>query len=290
MRKILGHSFSLLHADVVELGKDWNYCNVISPYFRIYYIEAGGGHVQSAREIIRLEKGHLYLIPSFTLCHLRGEDYQRQYFLHFFEQTPEGGSLFEYYRKVMKLPAADTDIAHFKRLIKLNPNRGIDRSDNPKVYEKSALYRHYQDLNERVSDASYLETQGIIMQLVARFLSACESGDRSSDPIPMKIMDAIHYIQLHLKAKLTVGALAKRANLQQDYFSSLFARATGERPLAYLHMKRVERAQYLLATTQLSYAEISEETGFENVPYFFRIFRKVTRLTPGEYRKKIELI
>ncbi|HMI62143.1 MAG TPA: helix-turn-helix domain-containing protein [Puia sp.] len=134
--------------------------------------------------------------------------------------------------------------------------------------------------------ATYPETQGIIMQFVARFLSSVEFVSRNAEPIPLKILDAIHYIQSSLKSDLTVSSLAKRANLHQDYFSSLFRQSTGERPLAYVQVKRIERAQYLLATTQLSHEEIAEETGFENPPYFFRIFKKVTLLTPGEYKKR----
>jgi len=288
-KKLLGHTFSLLHVDRVELNEKWNYSNVLSPYFRVYYIDEGEGFVQSAGETVRLEKGFLYLIPSYTLCHLHCENYQDQYFLHFFEET-QGISLFEYNRKVIRMPAGETDIANFQRLLEINPNRGINRSDNPQVYEKNVFYRHYQELNEMVSDASYLETQGIIMQFIARFLGASEFVSRNPAPIPLKIMDAIHYIQLNLKADLTVGALAKRANLHQDYFSNLFLQATGERPLAYVQIKRIERSQYLLATTQLSFEDIAGTTGFENVPYFFRIFKKITGLTPGDYKKRNGLL
>jgi YesN/AraC family two-component response regulator len=285
-KRILGYTFSLLHVDHVELNEKWDYSNVISPYFRIYYIDEGEGYVQSEKEMVRLEKGYVYIIPSFTLCHLICHNYQSQYFLHFFEQASECISLFEYSRRVIKMAASETDISNFRRLLEINPNRGINRSDNPKVYEKNQHYKHHQELNDIVSDAHYLETQGIIMQFVARFLGSCEFVSHKPQPIPQKILDAIHYIQYNLKAELTVSALAKRANLQQDYFSSLFAQATGERPLAYVHMKRVERAQYLLSATQLSFRDIGEETGFDNLPYFFRVFKKVTHLTPGEYKKR----
>jgi YesN/AraC family two-component response regulator len=51
-------------------------------------------------------------------------------------------------------------------------------------------------------------------------------------------------------------------------------------------VKRIERAQYLITTTNLSYIEIAEETGFENVSYFSKIFKKVTSLTPGQYKQQ----
>jgi AraC-like DNA-binding protein len=285
-KRFLGYNFSLLHVDYVKLNKAWNYTNVISPYFRIYYIDEGEGFVSSRHEKIKLERGYLYIIPSFTLCHLRCDSYLSQYFLHFFEDSAEGISLFENNRKILKATACETDIVNFKRLLEINPGRGINRSDNPKVYEKNVYYKGYQELNHIVSDSIYFETQGIILQLISRFLSSQRFKMKNSDPVPSKILDVMKYIQINLKENLTVGYLAKRANLHQDYFSRLFFRYTGQRPLTYLHDKRIERAQYLIATTNLSYSEIAEKTGFENLPHFSKIFKKVTSLTPGQYKKQ----
>jgi len=289
-KKILGYNFSLLHVDRVKLNEKWNYTNVISPYFRVYYIDDGEGFILVKQEKIKLEPGYLYIIPSFTLCHLICNDYLSQYFLHFFEESAEGISIFEYNRKVIKVPACNTDIVNFKQLLEINPGRGINRSDNPTVYEKNVYYTSYQELNKTVSDSAFFETQGIILQLISRFLSSHRFKANSPDPVPSKILDAIRYIQLNLKENLTVACLAKRANLNQDYFSRLFFQYAGQRPLTYLHEKRIERAQYLIATTHLSYSEIAERIGFENLPHFSKIFKKVTSLTPGEYRKQNGLI
>lgn len=280
------YNFSLLHADYVKLNEKWNYPNVISPYFRIYYIDDGQGFVSTTREKITLEQGYLYIIPSFTLCHLSCHQYLSQYFLHFFEESADGISLFEHNRKIIKFPACNTDIVNFKRLLEINPGRGINRSDNPTVYEKNAYYKSYQELNKTVSDSVYFETQGIMLQLISRFLSSTRFKTNDPDPIPSKILDAIRYIQLNLQENLTVACLARRANLNQDYFSRLFFRHTGQRPLTYLHEKRIERAQYLIATTNLSYTAIAEKIGFENQSHFAKIFKKVTSLTPGQYRQQ----
>lgn len=67
-KRLLKHNFSLLHVNYVKLNEKWNYANVISLYFRIYYIDEGEGFVSSRREKIKPEKGYLYIIPSFTLA------------------------------------------------------------------------------------------------------------------------------------------------------------------------------------------------------------------------------
>jgi len=288
-KRALHHVFSLLHADVVRLNAKWNYSNVISPYFRLYYIDDGEGWILTAKEKVRLESGFLYLIPSFTLCNLRCKNFLSQHFLHLFEYAAEGISLFEHNRKIMKIEAGERDIANIKRLLWINPGRGINRSDNPKVYEKSSYYTHYQDLNNNVSDAVYFETQGIILQLISRFLELTWAHPGNSPSIPSRILDTINYIQLHLGEHLTIEGLAKRVQLNEDHFSRVFLRHIGRRPVSYIQTKRIERAQYLIATTDHSLADIAETTGFETLPYFSKVFKAVTTQTPGQYRKRHEL-
>ncbi len=283
-RRILKHFFSLLHVDYVKLNQKWNYTNVMSPYYRLYYIDDGSGSISNDQGNVQLEAGYMYIIPSYTLCNLHCPDYLSQYFIHFFEESPDGISLFSNNPQLLKVRAREMDIANFKRILLINPGRGINRSDNPKVYEKNVYYKGYQELNNMQSIAAYMETQGIIMQLLSRFLSASRFSQKSANTIPSKILDAISYIQMNIHRNLTVAHLAKRANQHQDYFSRIFLQSTGVRPLAYIHEKRIERAQYLIATTNESYAAIAAETGFDNLPHFSKIFKKVTSLTPGEYR------
>ncbi|RFS26748.1 AraC family transcriptional regulator [Chitinophaga silvatica] len=286
IKRVLKHTFALLNIDYVKLNSQWNYKNVISPYFRIYYIDAGEGEIFNTTDRIILEPGFLYIIPSFTLCNLLCSNYLSQYFVQFFEESSDGISLFEHNRSMLKVKATDIDILNFKRLLEINPGRGINGSDNPKVYEKNTFYKAYQELNNRQNMSTFTETHGILLQLVSRFLTQ-EIFRSETLQIPAKILNSISYIQLNLQHELTVNFLAQRANLHTDYFSRLFFQHTGERPAKYIQEKRIERAQYLMVTTQMTFAEIANQTGFENVFYFSKIFKKVTGMSPGRYKKQI---
>jgi AraC-like DNA-binding protein len=285
-KKLLRHSFSLLNVDHVHLNEKWDYKNVISPYYRLYYINEGEGYISDSQQKLKLKPDHIYLIPSFTLCNMHCPSYLSQYFVQFFEESPDGISLFHNKRAVMELKASELDIAIFRRMLQINPGRGINRSDNPKVYEKNVYYKEYQELNNRQSDAHYVETQGMILQLISRFLSLGQSSCSQPQPIPSKVVDSMSYIQMHLKQHLTVADLAKRANQHQDYFSRQFLKSIGVRPLQYIHEKRIERAQYLITTTNMPYSEIATETGFDSLPHFSKIFKKVTGMTPDSYRRQ----
>ncbi|MEO8253060.1 MAG: AraC family transcriptional regulator [Flavobacterium sp.] len=280
------YSFSLLHIDYVKLNYNWNYNNVISPYYRLYYIDEGNGFISNNSDRLILEPGYLYLIPSFTICNLNCEEYLSQYFIQFFEESPDGISLFNQNRHVMKLAATEMDVTLIKLILQHNPGRGINRSDNPKVYEKENFYKEYRSLNDKMKMHQKFENQGILLQLISRFLNATDYKQNAPQTKPSKILDTMSYIQLHLSENLTVAELAQRVNQNQDYFSKQFLLHTGQRPLNYIHEKKIERAQYLIATTDKTFLEIALDTGFSNLPHFSKIFKQIVSLTPGEYRKK----
>lgn len=285
-RRIIRHSYILLNVDYVKLGTQWNYRQVLSPYYRLYYIDEGRGTVCDTKGTWVLEPGFMYLIPSFTLCDLRCEGHLGQYFVHFFEEAPEGVSLFYNRRSTVKVKASAQDVANFERLLEINPFRKINRSDNPRDYEKQAYYREYEALNHQQGYASFMETTGILLQLVAQFVE--REPLQAADPgaIPSKVADLLGFIQMNLHQPLTVRQLAGMVNLHPDYLSRLFLKLTGERPLSYIHSKRIERAQYLMVTTDQSLAQICEATGFDTLPHFTKVFKKVTSLTPGRYREQ----
>lgn len=289
-KRFLKHTWSLLNTDYVKLDSRWNYKNVISPYHRIYYIDAGNGRISDTSKTLTLEAGYLYIIPPYTLCNLFCDGYLSQYFVQFFEESTDGTSLFSDMRLVHRVQARDIDLLAFRRLVDINPGRGINRSDDPQVYEKSIYYKEYQELNNQQKISDFLETQGILLQLLSRFTipEICQAGEARI--IPAKILDAMRFVYANLHLPLSVKSLAERASLNPEYFSRLFEKHTGTRPLSFIYETRIERAVHMIATGSASNAEIASLTGFESLPHFTRTFKKVTGLAPSVYKKQINLM
>ena len=287
IKRILRHTFSMLNVDYVKLNSRWNYKNVISPYHRIYYIDDGEGEISDEEKTVTLEAGYLYIIPSFTLCNLVCHSYLSQYFVQFFEESPDGTTLFTNSRSVFKVKASEIDIVNFQRLVAINPGRGINRSDNPKVYEKHVYYKQYQQMNNSQSLPHFLETQGILFQLVARLSEQEMNYKNVKQIISVKIIEAMQFIMINLHLSLSVTYLASRANQNTEYFSRLFEQHTGTRPMAFITEKRIERAQHMMATSSVSYTEIADLTGFRSLSHFSRTFKKITGIPPRVYRKQV---
>ena len=82
------------------------------------------------------------------------------------------------------------------------------------------------------------ENQGILLQLISRFLNTKDFSTSPQQVTSSKILDAMSHIQLNLNKNINVAQLAQRANQNQDYFSKQFLIHTGQRPLNYIHEKK----------------------------------------------------
>ena len=102
--------------------------------------------------------------------------------------------------------------------------------------------------------------------------------------------ETIEQVCAHLAAnyrqKFSLTEVAARFYLSPYYLSRLFRRVTGQSIVDYLNNRRIEAAQKLLETTELSISAIAEQTGFASAAHFRRVFREVMDLSPLQYRKK----
>jgi AraC-like DNA-binding protein len=155
------------------------------------------------------------------------------------------------------------------------------------VYEKNIYYKAYQELNNYQKISDFLETQGILFQLLSRFTVPEIFQTRQEKIIPAKILETMRFVYVNLHLPLNVKLLAERVNLNSEYFSRLFEKHTGTRPLSFISETRIERAAHVMATSRASISEIASLTGFESLSHFTRTFKKVTGRTPGMYRKQI---
>jgi len=86
--------------------------------------------------------------------------------------------------------------------------------------------------------------------------------------------------------ELTLGNVAGYAGLNEKYFSSRFTREAGSTFSNYLTEVRIRKAKELMDKTDFKIYEVSQQVGYNNVEHFNRVFKKVTQLSPGAYKRK----
>jgi AraC family transcriptional regulator, transcriptional activator of pobA len=83
----------------------------------------------------------------------------------------------------------------------------------------------------------------------------------------------------------TVNFLASELNLSPRYLSDLLKQETGKTAMDLIHIFLIAEAKNLLTGAEQSVSEIAYELGFENPPYFSRLFKKETGMSPNEFKK-----
>jgi two-component system response regulator YesN len=121
-------------------------------------------------------------------------------------------------------------------------------------------------------------TEEIVTQL-----EQLNQDKKLADKKPIRL--AKQYIKEKYTQPITLEEVSNQIGFNPTYFSSLFKKETGQNFLEYLTDTRIQAAKQLLADTNRSVIQVSEEVGYIDIKHFTKLFKKATGLTPSEYRK-----
>ena len=94
------------------------------------------------------------------------------------------------------------------------------------------------------------------------------------------------WIAEHYASPNPISAMVERSRLPPTTFSRRFKRATGYRPIDYVHTLRIEEAKQMLETGDANIEEIGREVGYEDPASFRRIFKRNVGISPSNYRRR----
>ncbi|WP_077610090.1 AraC family transcriptional regulator [Clostridium sp. Marseille-P2415] len=97
----------------------------------------------------------------------------------------------------------------------------------------------------------------------------------------------LSYIADHYSEDITLNDLAGSVHMNSRYFCRFFKEFTGQTPMEYLNVYRIEAACEQLTSTTHTVTEIAFNCGYNDINYFIRVFKKVKNCTPGRYLKKL---
>lgn len=105
----------------------------------------------------------------------------------------------------------------------------------------------------------------------------------------MAVLAAQDWLERHASVARPVEEMVARSGLAERTFKRRFTQATGLAPIAYVQRLRVEAAKRRLETTGEPVDAIAWRVGYEDPAFFRRLFRRLTGLPPGDYRRKFRL-
>ena len=102
------------------------------------------------------------------------------------------------------------------------------------------------------------------------------------------VTEVRHTIAERAEAPLSIGELCARLGYSKSYLCRLFREQTGDTIAATATRERIAAARRLIREGTMNFSEISDRLGFDNPQYFSRVFRRVTGMTPSEFRASLK--
>lgn len=248
-------------------------------WYEIVYVYRGKGTFFIDHTFYEMKQGDLFLIPGNTIH----------------RATPD-----------KETPVTSTAI-YFSPSIVQTSNLG-DSFSYLHCFEQSAGHHNYKFetlLSQRQHLDSWLESiqyefnhpnlghrQAILLQLLQLLLflnrdlgsgTKPSTGDSIDPPIWMR--EILLYIDQHFCEDIGLKTLSKQASVTPAHFSRVFKQLIGMNITAYIMTKRIIRAKQLLSENDLNISIIAEMCGFESLPHFHAMFKRVLGMTPAAARK-----
>jgi AraC-like DNA-binding protein/DNA-binding response OmpR family regulator len=133
-----------------------------------------------------------------------------------------------------------------------------------------------------------VQSKGVLAdaEIVAALHRALFGNEALPPETSTLVKRAVAYLHQNYTRPLTRWEIAKAIGVSENYFTRLFSQELGLSPWDYLNRFRVNQAKELFRRTQGSVQQIANQVGFKDPKYFSRVFRKLTGLSPSEFREQ----
>ncbi|GBG09786.1 AraC family transcriptional regulator [Paenibacillus sp. MY03] len=264
------HRTHFEHADTTLFAHHWH------AHLEFHYIEAGEAVMECGTTAYEVQPGDLIVVNSNELHH----------------GVSRSSDLF-YYALIV-----DTSLLHSQF------EDAADTKFIAPIIQNRILFRNHirgnAELNACVlSIAHELKTRSFGFELavkselyrlltllmrghVASVLTKDEYAERMKNI--ERFEPVLHYIDLHFKEPLGVELLSEIAGLSRFHFSRVFKQLTGRTVTEYVTATRLDKAEYMLRHSPLTISEIAAATGFNDIFYFSRTFKKHKKQSPSRLR------
>lgn len=147
-----------------------------------------------------------------------------------------------------------------------------DEENDYYIYSIEQLVDTYGDFSEMLEKLQHFLQENA---------TGAENEQTFTNATFMKLMK---YINENYRDEISLTGAAQVLNMNSNYVSQLFKKETGITFVHYITQKRLEDAKELLSTTKKPLTDIALEVGFNDTFHFIKTFKKVTGMTPGQYR------
>ena len=252
------------------------------PEHQLTYFIKGEGTSFIGNHVERFKPGDVYFIgknvPHVSKCdeayYLNNPELEALSISLFFNDETFGSQFFE-------IP----EMAHIKRLLEM-ASRGIKITGEEKetiamlIKECQQIdgFKRFQNLLSILDIMA--KSENIKTLSGVRYLSPSKESENE------RINVVFSFLSNSFRTAITLNQIAGVANMTPNAFCRYFKQRTGRPYSLFINEMRVEYAGKMIAGSRESFGNITIESGFNSISYFNRQFKRITGMSPLQYRKK----
>lgn len=150
----------------------------------------------------------------------------------------------------------------------------VEYHNNPDEFSKEIILTHIDSIlkySQRFYKRQFINREPLNAKTISKFnqvLTEWSSSALATEGLP------------------TVNSIATSMHLSSRYLSDLLKEETGKTAIELIHVYLITEAKNLLKTSDNTVSETAYKLGFENLPYFSRLFKKEVGLSPIQFKKQ----
>lgn len=265
--------FELIYISKSKFENDWHSTLHIHPFTEIFFITSGQGTFQIGDEIVSVKESDLILInPNCSHTERSVSSSNPLEYIVFAINNLAIGTL------PSNLNNDDTkDTLNTYKILNFNKKK------SEILYNLNTLIRELEEknLNYELACKSILT---LFLIQVMRNTSSDIFITENFEKINIECMKIKNYIDSHYSENITLDFLSNLTYVNKFHLVHLFTKEMGISPINYLINKRIDESKNLLSTTNYSIRDISSIVGFSNSSYFSQMFKKITGISPKDFR------
>ena len=241
------------------------------PFHKVCWVPMGAGRLERPGGALTIQRDDVFIIPEALE--------------HRFVDDPSDPMTLVIACFGSKVAPATTALGRaFSRVqARFEPCRPMRASNAFQMQAIRAGFRYLLQEQSKRSIGYEAAIHAGTIALLVRLLRGCEDGESAERGGRERDVDGVlDYIDSHFSEPVQLPSMARRCGLSTRRFSQLFRERTGRSLIEYLNVRRIAHAKERLRETgHIAYA--CHESGFQDMAYFYRVFRKHTGLTPGAF-------
>ncbi|MBR1969151.1 MAG: AraC family transcriptional regulator [Clostridia bacterium] len=263
-----------------ELGKDFSYSGERHNFWEMVYVDSGSVEISTDEKLSVLKQGDIIFHKPDEFHTLNAnKKTAANVFVISFVCSSESMHFFD--GKMMSVPS------NLKKHI----------SSIIEEYKETFFPMQPNDVKLSIKDNPPIGSQQMIKTYLEQFLILLirhEQGKKNLRVFPSKesmenhlVSEMMKWIDANIYKDISIAQICNQLNYSRAYLSKIFKQETDYTILEYIVLQKIKEAKKLIREKNMNFTQISDKLSFDNPHYFSRVFKRVTNMTPSEYKNSV---